>query len=98
MVSEIIAAVAVSGALIGAALNSIRAWYQAPEAEGFSKKKFVGALISGGMAALALINFSQLAALAAEGYIALFITNALVGVGASTLIHKSHEDEVKTPA
>ena len=100
MVSEVIAAIAVSGALTGAALNSIRAWYQSPETEKFSVKMFFGGLASGGMAALALINFQTLAADA--GFIALFISNALLGVGTSTLLSKAHEatkptEEVTVP-
>lgn len=93
MVSDLIAMIAVTGALTGAALNAIRAWYQAPEAETFSWKMFVGGLISGGLAALALINFSSLTDQA--GLPALFISNALIGVGASTLVAKAHEAKAK---
>lgn len=89
MVAEAVAALAVAGALTGAGLNAIRAWYQAPEDEKFSWKRFSGGLLSGGLAALALVNFLQINVDEAGGYIATFIGFALQGAGASTLISKA---------
>lgn len=93
MVTEVIAAIAVAGALTGAGLNSIRAWWQSPDTEKFSVKMFFGGLASGGLAALALINFTTITA--ESGYIALFIQHALLGVGSSTLLAKAHEAATK---
>ena len=89
--SETIAVIAVLAALTGAGLNAVRAWYQAPETEKFSFKKFAGGLISGGLAAVALVNFSNLDVSGPGGVVALFISNALLGVGTSTLVAKAHE-------
>lgn len=91
MVAESIALIAVIGALAGAGLNAVRAWYQAPEEEKFSWKKFVGGLVSGGLAAVAVVSFTTLPEQAAEGNIALFVGNMLLGAGASTVIAKAHE-------
>lgn len=90
MVTEVIAAVAVSGALVGAALNCVRAWYQANEP--FSFKKFAGGLISSMIPALAVVNFVNLDSQASLGIVALFVSQALAGAGASTLLSKVHEE------
>jgi hypothetical protein len=91
MVTETVAIIAVSGALLGAALNSVRAWYQAPDTEHFSWRKFVAGLTSGSLAALGVINFVTLPEQAAEGLVALFIGNALLGAGASTALAQVHK-------
>ena len=90
MVAEAVALIAVSGALAGAGLNSIRAWYQAPDTEKFSWKKFAGGLIASAIPALAVVNFSALNNMAAEGMVALWVVMALAGAGASTLVSKAH--------
>lgn len=91
MVTETIAAIAVGGALTGAALNSVRAWYDAPEEETFSKKKFVGGLVVGGLAALGIVNFGEIATTSANGIVALFVTMALAGAFAASAVSKLHK-------
>jgi hypothetical protein len=91
MVSESIAVIAVTGALVGAALNAIRAWYQAPDGEKFSWKKFGAGLVSGGLSALGVLSFVTLPEQAAHGNVALFVGNMLLGAGASTALAKAHE-------
>lgn len=91
MVSELLTAIAVAGALTGAGLNAARSWYQAPETEKWSWKKFLGGMTSGGLAALGLINFLTIPEQSANGFIALFIANALMGAGASTGINQLHK-------
>jgi hypothetical protein len=89
--SEIVAVVAVFAALVGAGLNAIRAWYQAPEDEKFSWRKFSGGLVSGGLSAVAVVSFLELNVEAVGGYVALIVSHILLGVGASTLVAKAHE-------
>ena len=91
MASEMIALIAVAGALVGAGLNAGRAWYQSPDTEKFSWKKFLGGLTSGGLAAIGVVNFLTLPDQAAQGLVALFIGNALLGVGASTSVAQLHK-------
>lgn len=88
--SEIVALVAVLAAVTGAGLNAVRAWYQAPETEKFSPKKFFGGLISGALSALAVVSFLELNVEAAGGYVALFVSHALMGAGASLGMAKLH--------
>lgn len=76
---------------MGAGLNAGRAWYQAPEGERFSWKKFLGGLTSGGLAALGVVNFVTLPEQATQGLVALFIGNALLGAGASTALSQLHK-------
>jgi len=89
--NETIALVAITAAVFGAGLNAIRSWYQAPDTEKFSWRKFAGGLISGGLAAAALVNFANLDVSGSGGIVALFVTNALMGAGVSTAIAKAHE-------
>jgi len=91
MVADSIALLAVGGALTGAGLNSIRAWLQAPDTEKFSFKKLFGGLTASIIPALAVINFLSLDPQSAGGNVALFITMALAGAGATAVVSKAHE-------
>jgi len=91
MVTELVSLIAVLGATVGAGLNAARAWWDAPDTEKFSWRKFVGGLVSGSVAAFALINFTAIGdTVSSSGYIGLFIIEALAGAGTSTLFSKLH--------
>lgn len=92
MVTELVAAVAVFGALIGAAANSTRAYLQSPESEKFSPRLFFGSLLAAMIPALAGISFGTLAGIAgANGLIGLFIMTAFSGTGASMVVSAAHK-------
>jgi len=95
MASELIAVVAIVGALTGASLNAIRAWYQAPEDVKFSWKNFGGGLLASMLPALAVVNFVNLESQAALGLVSLFVSQALAGAGASTLMSQAHQPAKK---
>jgi hypothetical protein len=90
--SELIAIIAVLGAIVGASLNTVRAYFEAPPTEGYSFKKLFGALIASSLLAISAINFVTIVETAGTlGYVALFVLSALAGVGISSVTHKSNK-------
>ena len=90
MVEDTIVAIALAGALTGGVLNTIRAKLESDTQ--YSYKKLIGALIASSLTSLALVNIVQLPEqLGTLGTLGLFITNALLAVGATMVFSKTHK-------
>lgn len=89
MVSEIITALAVSAAALGAGASTVQGYLA--QKDSYSIKKLGAALIGSVLSAFGLVNLSASALsdqVTALGLVGLFITNVLVGYGIDKAISK----------
>lgn len=90
--NEYVALLAIVASISGAGLSTVRAYLEAPESEGYSKKKLFGALVGAVLFAFTTVNLVSLPEqLSTTGLVGVFVLNAVAGSGIASILHRSNK-------
>lgn len=93
MVNEFATLVALVAANVGAIGTTIESWYSSPEHEKYSQRLLVGAILGSSLAAFTVVNLLPLTEqVSTIGYLGIAVTNAIVGIGAAKLFHRTNKN------
>lgn len=93
MVNELIVAIAVGAASLGAIASTLQGYWATAEGVKYSFKKLFGALIGSVFVSFGVVNLIQIPEqFAAVGYFGLFIAHLILGYGIDKAVTASKKD------